>query len=145
MNSSIDGTSSPTSLSIVLYCESSRVHAGEYLFSEGISSTYVLTNNAAATHSDAGTESRTYARSRYSKDTMIPNNVANSPYFSRSALFVYSLTSSSKDNGVDMLMSLAEPCPTWVLSFQLQLVVIETVFKYAIFNFGCYERICDWK
>ena len=31
INASIDGTSSPTNLSIVLYCESSFVHAGEYL------------------------------------------------------------------------------------------------------------------
>lgn len=31
MNSSTDGTSAPTSLRIVLYCESSFVHAGEYL------------------------------------------------------------------------------------------------------------------
>jgi Zn-dependent M28 family amino/carboxypeptidase len=30
------------------------------------------------------------------------------------------------------------------LSFQLQLVVIETLSKYAICNFGFYERICDW-
>ena len=32
MNCSIDFTSSLTSLSIVLYCDSNRVHAGEYLF-----------------------------------------------------------------------------------------------------------------
>ena len=32
MNCSIDGTSSPTSFSMVLYCDSNRVHAGEYLF-----------------------------------------------------------------------------------------------------------------
>ena len=34
INASIDGTSSPTNLSIVLYCDNSRVHAGEYLFNE---------------------------------------------------------------------------------------------------------------
>lgn len=32
MNSSMEGTSSTTSFNIVLYCESRRVHAGEYLF-----------------------------------------------------------------------------------------------------------------
>ena len=32
MNCSIDGTSSPTNFSMVLYCDNSLVHAVEYLF-----------------------------------------------------------------------------------------------------------------
>lgn len=34
MNSSIDGTSSPTSFNIVLYCDNNLVHAGEYLLQQ---------------------------------------------------------------------------------------------------------------
>lgn len=88
INASIDGTSSPTNLSIVLYCDSSRVHAGEYLFNEknNQDKQEISSNNRPkqnthnkpseqkkvpekrekmiVTHSAAGTESRTYARSR---------------------------------------------------------------------------------
>ncbi len=49
-----------------------------------------------STHSAAVTESRTYARSRYSSATTIPKSVASMPNRSRSALVVYSRTSSSK-------------------------------------------------
>lgn len=91
MNCSMDGTSSFTSLSIVLYCESSRTHAGEYLF-DRIAQYPALSarreGEGTRTHSEAETESRTYARSRYSSETMMPKSVARRPYFSRSALVV---------------------------------------------------------
>ena len=61
MNSSIEGTSLPTSFSIVLYCDKRRVHAGEYLLHDAQRS---VDEDNDPTHSAAGTESRTYARSR---------------------------------------------------------------------------------
>lgn len=48
------------------------------------------------THSFPVTLSRTYARSKYSKDTMILYNVDKFSVLSRSAEVVYSRTSSSK-------------------------------------------------
>ena len=62
MNWSIEGTSSSTSLDIVLYWESSLVHAGEYLTAE--KSGIVVRNEIRCTHSAAVTASLTYALSR---------------------------------------------------------------------------------
>lgn len=62
INSSTDGTSSPTSLNIVLYCDNKRVQAGEYLFEILVLSSIAHFGNE--THSAAVMESRTYARSR---------------------------------------------------------------------------------
>jgi hypothetical protein len=61
MNSSIDGTSSPTSFSIVLYCDKSLVHAGEYLLHLSF---FTTSMKVTGTDSAAVMESRTYARSR---------------------------------------------------------------------------------
>ena len=101
MNCSIEGTSSPTSLSMVLYCDSNRVHAGEYLFT-GVAQSFPYTPGQRCTHSAAVTESRTYARSKYSRATMMPKRVAKRPYFSLSAFVEYSLTSSSRLREDDM-------------------------------------------
>lgn len=95
MNCPIEGTSSPTSLSMVLYCDNSLVHAGEYLFTD-VAKHSPNTQGEKCTHSAAVTESRTYARSRYSRATMMPKRVAKRPYFSLSAFVEYSLTSSSR-------------------------------------------------
>lgn len=60
MNSSAEGTASPTSFSIVLYCDSSLVHAGEYLLKSEVQ----RIDNVKGTYSTAVTESRIYALSR---------------------------------------------------------------------------------
>lgn len=92
---------------MVLYCDSSRVHAGEYLFT-GVAQYLPDTMWRRCTHSAAVTESRTYARSRYSRATMIPKRVARRPYFSRSEFVEYNLTSSSRlrvDGARDMAVA----------------------------------------
>lgn len=59
MNCSIEGTSSPTNLSIVLYWDNSRVHAGEYLYAQVLNKHLPLARPENSTHSAAVTESRT--------------------------------------------------------------------------------------